>query len=259
MAIRLKRPDEIEKMRAACQIVRKVHELCREMCRPGVTTKEIDQAAGLYIEELGATGTFKNFPTYRPNEGFPSNLCISVNDVVVHGIAGETVIQPGDLVGIDCGVTCNGWCGDAAVTLMVGDVDDAGRKLCCVTEEILQIAIENIRPGRRWSSIARLMQDHAEQHGYGVVREFVGHGIGQRMHEEPKLPNYVSRELLRDDIVLREGMVMAIEPMCNMGTREVKTLNDGWTIVTADGKPSAHFEHTVAVTRDGADILTEGR
>lgn len=259
MAIRLKRPDEIEKMRAACQIVRKVHEKCRQMCQPGVTTKEIDDAAGQYIEVLGASGTFKNFPTYRPGEGFPSHLCISVNEVVVHGIAGDRVIQDGDIVGIDCGVSYEGWCGDAAVTLMVGSVKEQTRQLCRVTDEVLQIAIDNIRPGRRWSSIARMMQEHAEKHGYGVVREFVGHGIGQRMHEEPKLPNFVSRELLREDVVLREGMVMAVEPMCNMGSREVRTLNDGWTIVTADMLPSAHFEHTVAVTRDGADVLTQGR
>lgn len=246
-------------MRAAGRVVRRVHEHCKRMCRPGATTGEIDETAGRLIEEAGAEGLFKNYPTYRPGEGFPANLCISVNEQVVHGIAGERVIEDGDIVGIDCGVKVDGWCGDAATTILVGNVRPEVKKLCEVTEHVLQLAIENIKPGRKWSQIARLMQNYAESHGYSVVREFVGHGIGQQMHEEPKVPNFVSRQLLQNDIELREGLVLAIEPMCNLGGREVVTLDDNWTVVTVDRQPSAHYEHTVAVTADGAEVLTDGR
>jgi len=259
MAIVLKNRAQLEKMRAAGRVVQQVHQLCRQMCKPGVTTREIDEAAGKAIADAGGIGLFKNYPTYKPGEGFPSNLCISVNEVVVHGIADDREIQDGDCVGIDCGVMLDGWCGDAATTIQVGNVSKADRELCEATQHVLQIAIENMKPGRRWSQIARLMQRYAESKGYGVVRDFVGHGIGQKMHEDPKVPNFVSRDLLRDDIVLREGVVLAVEPMCNMGTQEVKVLDDGWTVVTADGKPSAHYEHTLAVTADGVDILTDGR
>ena len=233
--------------------------MCREMCRPGVTTRQIDDAADELIRSLGAVGLFKNYPTYQPGEGFPGHLCISVNDVVVHGIASDQVIQEGDVVGIDCGVKLDGWCGDAATTIMVGEVDEETRKLCEATEHCLQIAIDQVKPGKRWSQVARVMQRYAEDRGYGVVKDFVGHGIGSNMHEEPNVPNFVSRELLRNDILLREGIVLAIEPMLNLGTREVRTLDDGWTVVTLDGKPSAHYEHTVAVTATGADVLTDGR
>lgn len=258
MAVVLKSRDEIAKMRAAGRIVARVHELCRQMCRPGVTTKEIDEAAGAFIAEQGAVNLFRNYPTYRPGEGFPANLCISVNEVVVHGIADDRVIRDGDCVGIDCGVRLDGWCGDAATTIMVGNVSAEHRRLCEATEHVLRIAIQNMRPGRRWSQVARLMQRYAESQGYGVVRDFVGHGIGQNMHEDPKVPNFVSRDLLRDDIMLREGVVLAVEPMCNLGTHRVRVLDDGWTVVTEDGGYSAHYEHTLAVTADGVEILTDG-
>ncbi|MEX1015553.1 MAG: type I methionyl aminopeptidase [Phycisphaeraceae bacterium] len=259
MAVQLKSKDELEKMRAAGRVVQQVHQRCRELCKPGVTTREIDEEAYRLFTSLGAKGLFKNYPTYREGEGFPSNLCISVNEVVVHGIAGDRTIKDGDIVGVDCGVKLDGWCGDAATTILVGNVAPEVRKLCEITEHILHLAIENIQPGRRWSQVARLMQSYAESHGYGVVREFVGHGIGQEMHEDPKVPNYVSRHLLQNDIELREGMVLAIEPMCNLGTAQVLTLDDDWTVVTADRKASAHYEHTVAVTAGGADVLTDGR
>jgi len=257
--IRLKQKHELEKMRAAGRIVHKTLQRCREMCVPGVTTRQIDEEAYRVFTAEGARGLFKNYPTYRPGEGFPSNTCISVNEVVVHGIADDRVIKDGDIVGIDCGVEIGGWCGDSAFTVMVGNVRPEVRKLCEVTQRVLQIAIENIRPGRRWSQIARLMQNYAEQNGLSVVRDFVGHGIGQSMHEDPKVPNFVGRELLRDDITLREGMVLAIEPMCNLGSKDVITLADGWTVLTTDRQPSAHYEHTVAVTAEGADVLTDGR
>ena len=229
------------------------------MCRPGVTTRQIDEEAYRVYSAAGAHGLFKNYPTYRSGEGFPSNLCISVNDVVVHGIADDRPIQDGDIVGIDCGVELDGWCGDSAVTVLVGNVPAATRRLCEVTEHLLTIAIENVLPGRKWSQVARLMQGYAEKAGYGVVRDFVGHGIGQKMHEDPKVPNFVSPDLLQHDIELREGVVMAIEPMCNLGSKDVVTLQDGWTVKTVDGQPSAHYEHTVAVTAGGADVLTDGR
>lgn len=259
MAIKLKTPEQIERMRAAGRLVHRVLQHCREICKPGVTTRFIDEEADRLIREAGARGLFKNYPTYRPGEGFPSNLCISVNDVVVHGIASDTPIRDGDIVGIDCGVELGGWCGDSAVTLMVGNVRPEVRRLVETTRQVLDLAIENIRPGRKWSQVARLMQNYAEQAGYSVVRDFVGHGIGDKMHEEPKVPNFVSRDLLKRDIELRPGLVLAIEPMCNMGGYEVVTLDDGWTVVTADGKPSCHWEHTVAVTETGADVLTDGR
>ncbi|MCC6681060.1 MAG: type I methionyl aminopeptidase [Phycisphaeraceae bacterium] len=259
MAIQLKTRQEIEKMRAAGRVVRRVLDGCRRLCQPGVTTRQIDEEADRLIRENHAQGLFKNYPTYRPGEGFPSTICISVNEVVVHGIADERRLKDGDIVGIDCGVQLDGWCGDSATTVLVGDVAPEVRKLCQDTEHVLELAIDNMRPGRKWSQVARLMQNYAESQGYGVVRDFVGHGIGQKMHEEPKVPNFVSRDLLRNDIELREGMVLAVEPMCNLGSRDVRTLDDGWTVVTVDRKPSAHYEHTVAVTADGVEVLTDGR
>jgi methionyl aminopeptidase len=259
MAIVKKKKADIEKMRVAGRVVRQVLNRCHEMCKPGVTTRQIDEEAYRVFTAAGARGLFKNYPTYKPGEGFPANLCISVNEEVVHGIASDRVVRDGDIVGVDCGVQVDGWCGDAATTVMVGNVKPEVRRLCEVTQRVLQIAIENIKPGRRWSQIARLMQGYAEQAGLSVVRDFVGHGIGQQMHEDPKVPNYVGRDLLRSDITLSEGMVLAIEPMCNLGVKDVITLSDGWTVITADRQPSAHYEHTVAVTADGADVLTDGR
>jgi len=259
MGIRLKTQEEIEKMRTAGRVVHQVLEQCRSMCKPGVTPSQIDEAAQHKIEAEGGRGLFKNYPTYRTGEGFPANLYISLNECVVHGIADDTPIRDGDIVGIDCGVEVNGWCGDSATTVLVGNVRAATRKLCTVTEHVLQLAVENIKPGRLWTQIARLMQAYAENAGMSVVRDFVGHGIGQAMHEDPKIPNYVGREILNHDITLREGMVLAVEPMCNLGCKEVVTLDDGWTVKTADGKPSAHYEHTIAVTATGADVLTDGR
>ncbi len=259
MAIRLKTQEQIEKMRAAGRVVREVLRQCEAMCKPGVTTRQIDEAADELIRSRGAVGLFKNYPTYKPGEGFPGILCISVNEVVVHGIANDVPIKDGDIVGVDCGVRLDGWCGDAATTILVGNVADDVRIMCEAARHCLGIAVDQVRPGRRWSQIARLMQKYAEDRGYGVVRDFVGHGIGDTMHQEPKVPNFVNRELLRNDIILREGMTLAIEPMLNLGTREVKTLKDGWTVVTLDGKASAHYEHTVAVTATGSDVLTDGR
>ncbi|QQE11429.1 type I methionyl aminopeptidase [Planctomycetota bacterium] len=258
MAINLKTKKDIEKMRVAGRIVKNIHHRIEELCKPGVSLLELDEEVGRLVKDAGARNLFLNYPTYRSGEGFPRNACISINDVVVHGIADETPVKDGDIVSLDVGVQIDGWCGDAAVTILVGNVAPETRQLCEDTEHILNLAISEMRPGRKWSQIARMMQRYAEKKGYGVVQDFVGHGIGRQMHEDPKVPNYVSRDLVRHDIDLREGLVLAVEPMCNLGTKEVKTLRDGWTVVTLDGKPSAHYEHTVAITKDGAVPLTDG-
>lgn len=259
MPITLKSKPEIEKMRAAGRVVHKVLQHCKEICKPGITTRQIDEEAAAIFAREGVRGLFKNYPTYKPGEGFPANLCISINEEVVHGIASERMIKDGDIVGLDCGVSLNGWCADAAYTVLVGNVPAETRRLCEITQKVLEVAIQNIRPGRRWSQIARLMQATAEDAGLSVVREFVGHGIGQKLHEPPTVPNFVSGDLIKNDILLREGIVLAVEPMCNLGRKETVTLSDGWTVKTADGKPSAHYEHTIAVTANGSDLLTDGK
>lgn len=256
--VRLKTPEQIEKMRAAGRVVRKVHDRVAELCKPGITTRELDEEGQRVIDENGAVGLFKNYPHPSGGPSFPGTLCISVNEELVHGIGSDRQIKDGDVVGIDCGVWLDGWCGDAANTILVGDVKDDVKRMCEATKRCLEIAIENVRPGRKWSQIARMMQKYAEHRGYGVVREFVGHGIGEEMHEKPSVPNYCNLETQRHDIDLREGMVLAIEPMLTLGKHHVKTLGDHWTVVTKDGKASAHYEHTVAITRNGADVLTDG-
>ena len=245
-------------MRRAARLVYNTLQQCREACRPGAMTRELDDAAERMLEGSGAVPLFKNYPTYRPGEGFPAVTCISVNEEVVHGIPGDRVLEEGDVVSVDFGCRIDGWCGDSARTFMVGQVSPERRRLCEVTKHVLQIALENVRPGRRWSQVARLMQNYAEKAGMGIVKEFVGHGIGAKMHEDPKIPNFVSRELLRNDIELKAGLVLAIEPMCCLGEGAVKVLDDEWTVATQDGKAAAHYEHTVAITDDGCEVLTGG-
>ncbi|MEM9253725.1 MAG: type I methionyl aminopeptidase [Planctomycetota bacterium] len=280
--IRLKTREEIDKMRRAGRVVHRILKRCRELCVPGVTTAEIDQEAQRLIDEAGGTGMFRGYTAGGNLPPFPSTLCLSVNEVVVHGIANDTPIEDGDIVGVDCGVQIDGWCGDSATTILVGDVAEDTRAMCEATQHVLQIAIENMRPGRQWSQVARLMQNYAESNGYGVVRDFVGHGIGQTMHEEPKVPNFVTPEpagLGRNgfrgklkrraaaaspgaDFTLREGMTLAVEPMCYLVEPNrptgVVTLRDKWTVVTHNRRPAAHYEHTLAVTADGCEILTDG-
>jgi len=260
MGIGLKSPDQIEAMRRAGRLVHQALQRCREACKPGVTTAEIDaEAEKVLAQSPEATALFQWYPTYREGEGFPAVTCISVNEEVVHGIPGDRKIAEGDLVSVDFGVRIDGWCGDSATTILVGDVLPRWRKLCDVTQEALEIAIDMMRPGIRWSQVADKMQRHAESHGMSVVKDFVGHGIGQKLHEDPKVPNFVSEDLLRHDIELTPGMVIAVEPMCSLGSEAVRMLSDGWTIVTADKKPAAHYEHTIAVTEDGCAVLTDGR
>lgn len=239
---------ELERMRAAGRLVGEVLTELASMVVPGVTTGDLDAAAEKRILAAGAIPAFKGY------HGYPATICASVNEEVIHGIpSGRRVLNEGDVISIDCGAALDGYFGDSAITLPVGAVSEAAATLLRVTEESLYKAIEQVRPGGRISDIGHAVQAHVEAYGFSVVREFVGHGIGQQMHEEPQVPNY--GEPGRGPR-LTEGMVVAIEPMVNAGRPAVKVLGDGWTAVTRDGSLSAHFEHTVAVTANGPWILT---
>ena len=255
MAIAIKTDREIAKMKDAGRIVGEVLAHFREIIEPGLTTGELARKSDEIIERSGALTLFKGVPCPGYPD-FPASICTSVNEEVVHGIPGERVLQDGDIISIDCGTKLRGYCGDSAVTLAVGQVSEEKRRLLEITSGVLEIAVKECRPGILWSEIAAKMQKHAEDAGFGVVRDYVGHGIGRDMHEDPKIPNFVDKSLLKNDLLLRKGMVLAIEPMVNVGTWKCRTLDDGWTVVTADGKPSAHFEHTIAITSSGSEILT---
>jgi methionyl aminopeptidase len=239
---------ELQKMARACRIVVETLDVLEKAAVPGVTTKELDRIARERIEKEGAKPAFLGYRDY------PASLCVAVNDVVVHGIPGAQKLKEGDIIGLDLGCVVGGFYGDAARTVAVGAVSDAARRLMKVTEEALAAGIEAARPGKRVGDIGNAVQSHAEKHGYSVVREFVGHGIGTRLHEEPQVPNYGPAGR-RERLV--PGMCLAIEPMLNVGTHEVEMMDDGWTAVTADGSLSAHFEYTVAVTEHGPWILSE--
>jgi len=239
---------ELERMRAAGRLVAEVLAELSQLVAPGVTTADLDEMAEKRIRNAGATAAFKGY------HGYPATICASINEEVIHGIpSGRRVLNEGDVISIDVGASLDGFYGDSAVTLPVGQVSEEAATLLRVTEEALYKAIERVRPGGRVSDIGHAVQQHVEAYGFSVVREFVGHGIGQRMHEEPQVPNY--GEPGRGPR-LAEGMVLAIEPMVNAGKPAVKVLADGWTAVTRDSSLSAHFEHTVAVTADGPWILT---
>jgi methionyl aminopeptidase len=256
VAVKLKSPREIELMRRAGAVVHQVLVRLGEMIAPGVTTAELDAEAERLTSSLGAECLFKGVP--GRGGPFPGSICCSINEQVVHGIPSDRALCPGDLVSVDYGARLDGYCGDAAETFIVGHAPPRATVLVAVTRQVLQIAIERSRPGGLWSAVAREMQDCAESEGFSVVREFVGHGIGKDMHEDPKVPNLVSPELANRDILLEEGLVIAVEPMINMGCPEVRVLKDGWTVVTRDGQPSAHFEHTLAITGAGVKVLTDG-
>lgn len=238
---------ELRKMHRANRIVVEALEALARAARPGVTTRELDRLAREHIEAAGARPAFLGYREY------PASLCISVNEEVVHGIPGPRKLQEGDLVSMDLGCVVDGFYGDAARTVGVGRLTPQAEKLLRVTEEALARAIEQCRPGRRVGDIGAAVQDHAEAHGFSVVREFVGHGIGRSLHEEPQVPNYGPAGR-RERLV--PGMCLAIEPMVNAGGHEVKVLADGWTAVTADGSLSAHFEESVAVTAEGPWVLS---
>ncbi|MEW6107974.1 MAG: type I methionyl aminopeptidase [Nitrospirota bacterium] len=246
--IYLKSPEEIEKMSRACHVVAEVLGSLKEIVKVGMTTKEIENFADERIKALGGIPAFKGY------RGYPASICTSVNEEVVHGIPSSRKLVEGDIVSIDLGVLLDGFYGDGAVTLQIGRIDEETGKLLRVAEEALYLGIENAVEGKRVSDISYAIQKHVESRGFSVVRIFVGHGIGRQLHEEPQIPNYgVPGQGPR----LRQGMTLAIEPMVNAGTHEVRILDDGWTAITNDGKKSAHFEHTVLVTSSRPKILTK--
>lgn len=248
MAIMIKTPQEIEKMRVSGIALRKVHDAIAPHVVPGASTMDLEEVAVAKIAELGGKAAFKGY------HGYPSALCTSINEEVVHGMPNaKRVLKEGDIVSIDCGVIIDGFYSDAAVTYAVGKVDPKVEKLLAVTKKSLEAAIEQAQVGGRLFDISATVQEICEAEGFGVVRDFVGHGIGRSMHEDPQVPNFGTRG---KGPRLKAGMVLAIEPMINVGGPEVKVLKDGWTAVTVDGSYSAHFEHTVAITQDGPVILT---
>jgi methionyl aminopeptidase len=245
--IPIKNDREIEQMRVACRAAGTVLERICSLIRPGITTKEVDEAAADFMSEEECRSAFLNY------KKFPGHICISINEEVVHGIGGSRRIQYGDIVKIDCGVVKEGWVGDTATTVPVGVIDPRVQRLLQVTEDTLGLAIGFAEAGRRLGDLCSAIEEEIVAHGYSVVREFVGHGVGRKLHEEPQVPNYGRRGT---GPKLKPGMTIAIEPMVNMGTAAVRVLDDDWTVVTTDGQPSAHFEHTVLVTKAGPEILT---
>jgi methionyl aminopeptidase len=242
-----KSPAEIERLRRSGRIARGLLEELRERAQPGVSTLELEKYIERRIAQLGARSAFKGY------RGYPCCLCTSVNNEVIHGIPSERCLKRGDILSLDLGVVVDGYYGDSAITVPVGEIPDSAQRLLRVTQEALQLAIEQARVGNRLGDISATVQRHAEENGYSVVREFVGHGIGRQLHEEPQIPNFGQPG---HGPVLKQGMVLAIEPMINAGGPAVRVLADNWTAVTADGALSAHFEHMVAVSRNGPDILT---
>ncbi|MEA3210088.1 MAG: methionyl aminopeptidase [Chthoniobacter sp.] len=247
MSIPIKSERETEKMRISCRAASEVLDRVSGLIRPGITTAECDQAAADFMSELGCKSAFLGY------RGFPGNICISVNEEVVHGIGGPRRVQYGDIVKLDIGVIKDGWVGDTATTVPVGIVDDKVQRLLRITEDTLELAITHAQSGRRLGDLCAAIEDDVVANGYSVVREFVGHGVGRKLHEEPQVPNYGRRG---SGPKLKPGMTLAIEPMVNMGGAGVRVLADKWTVVTLDNKPSAHFEHTVLITKGEPEILT---
>ena len=269
--IQLRSPSEIEEIRAAGQVLHAALDRAYDACVAGATTADVEAVALEVIRRLGAEPLFLGYQSPSPEvKPFPACCCISVNDEIVHGIPGSRVIVDGDLVSLDCGVRLNGWCVDAAVTVPVGDVSSESLELLESAQHMLTEAVRMAMPGERWSDIAKSMQEIALRRGHGVVVEYVGHGIGRELHEAPQVPNCLSDEFLtHGDFTLRPGMVLAIEPMLTLNGAgvdkdnyprgvETRSLADGWTVVSADGSPAVHVEHTVAITRNGCDVLTLG-
>lgn len=251
--IKYKSPREIELMSEAGKILGGALNLMAGLVKPDISSKALDEAAAKYIIEQGGTPAFKGY------RGYPANICVSINEEVVHGIPGKRLIKEGDIVSVDIGVCYKNYFADAAVTLPAGKISAQAQKLIDVTRESLNLALNKIAPGIRLSVISETVQNFVESHGFSVVRDLVGHGIGSEMHEPPQIPNYIDERepAANNSVILKEGMVLAIEPMVNEGTFKVKTLDNGWTVVTDDRKLSAHFEHTVLVQENGRKILTQ--
>ena len=245
--VALKTPQEIELMRTAGQILKRIFQRLKSYVVPNKTTREIDDYAARLIEKEDATAAFKGY------RGFPANICISVNEEVVHGIPSEKKIRLGDIVSLDLGITYKGYFADASITLPIGKVESSLKKLIQVTQESLSKGIKQAQPGKHLGDISCSIQKYVEANGFSVVRQFVGHGIWRNLQEEPEIPNFGQPH---EGIALKSGMVLAIEPMVNMGGWEVEVLDNGWTVVTKDRLPSAHFEHTVAITENGPEVLT---
>ncbi|AEH46212.1 type I methionyl aminopeptidase [Parageobacillus thermoglucosidasius] len=242
-----KTPREIEIMREAGKIVALTRQELEKHIRPGITTKELDQIAEAVIRKHGAIPSFKGY------NGFPGSICTSVNEELVHGIPGDRVLKEGDIISIDVGVQYNGYHADSAWTYPVGEIAEETKKLLEVTEKSLYIGLEEAKPGARLTNISHAIQTYVESHHFSIVREYVGHGIGQNLHEDPQVPHYGPPN---KGPRLKPGMTLCVEPMVNAGSRYVKTLADNWTVVTVDGKMCAHFEHTIAITENGYEILT---
>jgi methionyl aminopeptidase len=245
--IYLKTAEEIELMRHAAQIVSKTLGLVASEIKEGVSLKHLDKIAEEFIRDNGGVPVFKGY------NGFPASLCLSMNEEVVHGIPSDKSIKSGDIISVDCGVKKQGFVGDHAYTFCAGEIKKEVQDLVRVTKESLYVGIEQVKNGNRIGDVSYAIQQYAEKHGYGVVRELVGHGLGKSLHEKPEVPNYGKRG---SGAKIQNGLTIAIEPMINMGTKDIKQLNDGWTIITKDKKPSAHFEHDVAVVNGKADILS---
>ena len=246
--ITIKSAKQVEKMRKACQITKEALELIEKNIRPGVSTKQLDKIAHDFIISKGAKPNFLNY------NGFPASICASVNDEVVHGIPDKTtILKEGDIISVDMGTVLDGWHSDAARTFPVGKISDEAQKLVDVTKECFYEGIKYLKHGAKLGDVSAAIQQHAEKHGYGVVRDLVGHGVGQSLHEDPSVPNFGKAG---HGVKLAAGMTLAIEPMINEGTYKVELLDNDWTVVTADGKLSAHYENTVLVTKDGCEILT---
>jgi len=243
----LKSTQEIAKMRVAGRVVAEALEAMRAFIRPGVTTAQVDAVGEAVIRKAGATPSFKGL------YNFPASVCIAVNDEVVHGIPGKRTLRNGDIIKVDTGAFLNGWHGDATLTVPVGEIDEESQRLVATTYDALLAGIAQCRPGKRIGDIGHAIQQHGESRGYGIVRQYVGHAIGRRIHEEPQVPNYGNPGV---GTLLRKGMVLTIEPMLTVGTYETHTLPDKWTVVTNDGKRAAQFEHTVAITDGDPEILT---
>lgn len=247
-----KSQKDLEKMRAVGELIAEVREALRSMVAPGVTTLDLNSAAEKMMRDAGSIPTFIGYAPHGMVP-FPFAICASLNEQIVHGFSNVTQLKDGDIISLDMACTLDGFVGDTAITVPVGNVSEELKQLIRVTEECLALGIEQCRPNKRVGDIGAVIQEHAEKHKYGIVRDYTGHGIGRRMHEAPQIPNY-GRAGTREKI--RAGYCFAIEPMLNVGTPETKVLSDGWTVITADGKPSAHAEHTIAVTADGPEILT---
>jgi methionyl aminopeptidase len=249
--IYLKTAEEIELMRESALLVSRTLAVIAPAIKPGVDTLHLDKLAEEFIRDHGGEPAFKGYGSAK--NPFPATLCISVNEAVVHGIPNKNLLAEGDIVSVDCGVKKNGYYGDHAYTFAVGNIKPEVQKLIDITKECLYLGIAQMVSGNRIGDISFAIQQHAEKNGFGVVRELVGHGLGKKLHEEPEVPNYGKRG---DGPKIKEGMVLAIEPMINLGSKHIKQLNDGWTIITSDKKPSAHFEHDVAVINGKPEILS---